>query len=293
MSRPPYPVELVPLLPRFLSGKRLPADWMQRAAEEHGIDRPAVLIALQVERGGERGIEERRLSSVYSTRPGSVTPALGAAESAGLIARGGRGWQATEQGRELASRLRHASFAHLGSLDAGPEPEVRAVAALLERAFQACAAAPEPATKRRTELGKGFRGGLTAPNALAALDQAVYGLWMFRDDCHIAAWQAAGLEGPALDVLTRIWRDRPASLEELVPQLVQQGPADVAAAVDRLRADGLVAPDRLEVTARGASLREGIESETDRLFFTPWPDEAAAGAARLKEGLERAIAAVS
>ena len=43
--------------------------------------------------------------------------------------------------------------------------------------------------------------------------------------------------------------------------------------------------DRLRVTSAGASARQAIEDETDRLFFTPWPDEVGARSAWIAEKL--------
>ncbi|HEX4744131.1 MAG TPA: hypothetical protein VFW12_05605 [Candidatus Limnocylindria bacterium] len=291
--RQPYPVDVVPLLPKFLSGKRLPADWIPRAAQELGIDRPAILMALLIERAGDAGLPERSAYSVYTTKLDASAPALAAAQGAGLIAKRDERWHATDAGRDLAGRLRRASDEHLGSLAAERADDFRRLADLLERAFQASVRAPEPAVKERLPLGLGFRRAHQASSPLAAVDQAVYGLWMFRDDCHIAAWRGQGFDGPTLDVLTRLWREGPATRDELVPLLVQQRPEDVDAALERLRRDGRVEPGSLRLTARGRSDRDAIESETDRLFFAPWPEAVGAEGPWIRERLEEAVAAIS
>lgn len=291
--RPPYPLEIVLLLPKFLTGRRLPADWMPRTAQEHGIDRPALLIAMLIERAGEGGLPERRVYSVYSTKVDTSAPALAAAQGAGLIAKREDRWFATQRGRELALQLRKASDEHLGTVATMPPDDAGRLSELLERAFQAATRAAEPAVKDRLPLGLGFRRGHTPSSVLAAIDQAIYGLWMFRDDCHIAAWRGAGLDGPTLDVLTRIWREQPGSLDELAPTLMQQRPLDVSAAVARLRADGLVERDELRVTERGRAMREGIEAETDRLFFTPWPEDVGSEGTWIRQRLEQVVASVS
>ena len=291
--RPPYPVDVVPLLPKFLSGRRLPADWIQRVTEELGIDRPAVLIALLIERSGDSGLADRSVHSVYTTKLDASAPALEAAQGAGLITKGGDRWVATERGRALAMRLRKASDEHLGTIATIPANELRRLGELLERAFQAATQAPEPRVKDRLPLGLGFRRGLRPSNAVAAIDQAAYGLWMFRDDCHIAAWRGAGFDGPTLDVLTRIWREQPGSLDELAPTLVQQRPEDVAAAVDHLRRDGLVEREALRVTERGRAKREAVEAETDRFFFAAWPEDVGAEGPWIRERLEQVVASIS
>ena len=291
--RPPYPVDVVPLLPKFLSGKRLPADWIPRAAQERGIDRPAILLALLIERAGDAGLPERSAYSVYTTKLDTSTAALAAAQGAGLVAKRGDRWHATDAGRDLAARLRRASDEHLGAIATERTSDLGRLADLLERAFQASAKAPEPSAKDRLPLGLGFRRGHTASNPLAAVDQAVYGLWMFRDDCHIAAWRSRGFDGPTLDVLTRLWREQPHTRDELVPMLMQQRPEDVDAALERLRRDGRVEPGSLRLTDRGRSDRDAVEAETDRLFFAPWPEDAGAEGAWIRDRLAEAVAAIS
>lgn len=291
--RPPYPVDVVPLLPKFLSGRRVPADWIQRITGELGIDRPAVLIAMAIERAGEAGLAERSVYSVYTTKLDASAPALAAAQGAGLITKSGDRWVATARGRDLAMRLRKASGEHLGTIATIPADELLRLSELLERAFQGATQAPEPSVKDRLPLGLGFRRGLRPLNAMAAIDQAAYGLWMFRDDCHIAAWRGAGFDGPTLDVLTRIWREQSGTLDELAPTLMQQRPEDVSAAVDRLRRDGLVERDALRVTERGRAKREAVEAETDRCFFTPWPEDVGAEGPWIRERLEQVVASIS
>ena len=122
---------------------------------------------------------------------------------------------------------------------------------------------------------------------------AVYGLWQVRDDCHMAAWRAAGLTGPQIEVLTAIWRGKAADETALIDLMPHQRPEDVSAAVARFRRDGLVEPDALRTTERGARVRQQIEDETDRLFFTPWPAEVGARADWVAGTLARLNAALA
>jgi len=112
---------------------------------------------------------------------------------------------------------------------------------------------------------------------MARLDAAIFGLWQVRDDCHVQAWRDAGLAGPALDVLTKVWRKEAKTVEELSGAARPE--ADTRAALQELRDSGLLAPGPdqsdqadLSVTAKGTGTRERIEAETDRYFFAPWPD---------------------
>ena len=101
----------------------------------------------------------------------------------------------------------------------------------------------------------------------------------------MAAWRASGLTGPEVEVLTRTWREEAADESSLADLLPHQRPEDVSAAITRLRADRLVESDVLRATDRGATVRQKIEDETDRLFFAPWPDDVGARGAWIAEKL--------
>ena len=125
-----------------------------------------------------------------------------------------------------------------------------------------------------------------ASKPMVALENAVNGIWQARDDCHMAAWRAAGLDGPTLDTLTRVWRHEATSEANLASKLTAQRPADVAAQLARLRRDGVVAADGVpRTTDKGAKLRQGIEDETDRLFFPPGRTDVGASAGWIREQL--------
>jgi hypothetical protein len=147
--------------------------------------------------------------------------------------------------------------------------------------------ADEPKKRQHTPFGFGYRGDEPQAGSFAQLDAAVYGLWQVRDDCHMAAWRASGSSGPEVEVLTRLWREEAADDAALSDLLTHQRPEDVKAAVARLRSEGLVEPLTLKVTAGGATARQRIEDETDRLFFDPWPDDVGAKSAWIAERLVR------
>jgi hypothetical protein len=105
-------------------------------------------------------------------------------------------------------------------------------------------------------------------------EQAVSCLFGYRDDAHIAAWKPGGLDGPTVEALTFLWRGDADSLDSLCAKLAHRGhPRQVyAAGVEELRRQGyLQGPDSsLDLTESGRRFREGIEQETDRLFYAPW-----------------------
>ena len=247
-------------------------------AEELGLDRPAFIWAINLSYRGERGAsgEPGDLASAYSTIPDRWLPMAAAARGAGLAEERGGRWYLTQKGRELAAEMHRASRAHYATLAPLPQEELAELARLLDRAFQAGAKASEPAERQHTPFALVYRGDDPPPGSFAQLDAAVYGLWQVRDDCHMAAWRASGLSGPEVEVLTRVWRDEAADESALSELLPHQRPEDVRAAVARFRKDGLVEKDALATTKRGSEARQDIEDETDRLFFTPWPDDVGA-----------------
>jgi hypothetical protein len=250
--------------------------------EELGIDRPAFNfvvggVALQPEEGA-------RLVDVfnpYATVFDQWHAPAAAARGAGLVDEVGGKWHATGKGRELFARVRREADAYLATLAPIATPELARLAGLLGRALAAVEASDVP--KDHIPRTARFRGDGTI--AMVALENALFGLWQARDDCHMSSWRAAGFDGPTLDVLTRIWRNEASDDAGLAARVTQQRPEDVRAGVMRLRRDGLVRSEALAVTERGAAARQAVEDETDRRFFSPWPSDVGAQSGWIKDRL--------
>lgn len=283
--RPPYPVELVPLLPEFLNKRRTKFTFPLRLLEELRIDRPALFFAISgvAPQGGGRLSE---LWNPYATQWDQHQAASSAARDAGLVDEKDGRWDLTLKGRETMKRVRHEADAYLATL---PSPlaleDLARLASLLGRAFDATAASLDP--RWHSHIPRAARmGGDATTHPMIALENAVFGLWQARDDSHMAAWRQAGFDGPTLDALTRIWRAEAAAEDELAAKLTSQRPTDVAEELARLRRDGLVTTDGpLRTTEKGARARQAIEDETDRLFFSAWPDDVASSAGWLRDKL--------
>ena len=281
--REPYPLALVPLLPQFLTRRRAKADFPLRAMERLGLDRPSYFFAIDLGIQDRRGARPQDIgNATYRTSDEPLRATAAAGESAGLIARADGRWSLTDKGRIALDEFRRAIDAHYASLSPIPSGELTSLADLLDQAFRAASASAEPATREHTPRAARHRWQEPS-SAMARLDAAIFGLWQVRDDCHVQAWRDAGLAGPALDVLTKIWRNEVKAVEDL------SGPArpeaDTRAALQQLRDAGLLAPgsdrsDRsdLTITAKGTGTRERIEAETDRYFFASWPDSVGAKA---------------
>ena len=285
--KPPYPVEIPPLLPLFLNKRRAKMTFPLHKTEELGLDRATFIWTINLSYRGERGAsaEPGDLTSVYGTIPGRWLPMAAAARGAGLAEERDGRWYLTEKGRGLAAAMHEAARAHYATLTPLPKDDLAELARLLDRAFLASAKADEPKKRQHTAFAFGYRGDEPPAGSFAQLDVAVYGLWQVRDDCHLAAWRASGRSGPEVEVLTRLWREEAADEAALSDLLTHQRPEDVEAAVARLRSEGLVETRALKATAAGATVRQKIEDETDRLFFTPWPDDVGAKSAWIAEKL--------
>src|SRR5438477_164804 len=84
--RPPYPVEIPPLLPLFLNKRRAKMTFPLQKTEELGLDRPTFIWAINLSYRGDRGAsaEPGDLTSVYGTIPGRWMPMAAAARASGL-----------------------------------------------------------------------------------------------------------------------------------------------------------------------------------------------------------------
>ena len=292
--RPPYPVEIPPLLPLFLNKRRVKLTLPLKKTEELGIDRPSYIWAVNLSYRGDAGAtpEPGDLASVYATIPNRWLPMAAAARGAGLAEERGGRWFLTAKGKDLAKELHQAARDHYATLDVLPKAELAELAGLLDRAFKASAKTSEPERRQHTPFALAYRGDEPPAGSFAQLDAAIYGLWQVRDDCHMAAWRATGMNGPEVEVLTRMWRDEAADEAALAELLPHQRPEDVRATLERFRGDGLVERDALRTTERGAKARQAIEDETDRLFFTPWPDDVGAKGPWIAEKLAEVNAAL-
>jgi hypothetical protein len=290
--REPYPLAFVPLIPQFLQRRRAKADFPLRAMERYGLDRPSYLFAIDLGTQDPRGAGPRDIgSATYRTNDEPIRATAAAAVSAGLIAWGDGHWSLTDKGRTALDDFRRAIDAHYASLSPIGASDLDELATLLDQAFRSAASSAEPKTREHTP--RAVRHRWQEPSSpLARLDAAVYGLWMVRDDCHVQAWRDAGLTGPALDVLTKVWRKEATTVAELSSPARPE--ADTQAAVRELRDAGLLAGgDPLAATAKGAGARERIEAETDRYFFSPWPDSVGRKADWLTEKLGAVNAALA
>jgi hypothetical protein len=257
--------------------------------EELGLDRPAFFFVINLSYQPDEGARLEQLGNPYPTVFDSQLAAASAARGAGLVDESGGRWRLTANGRELAATFRKESTTYFATLEPIPRADLARLASLLGEGLASIERSDVP--KDHLLRVARYRGDGKTP--MGALDDAVFGLWQARDDCHMASWRDAGFTGPVFDVLTRLWRKEAATEPELAAKLSGQRPADIRSALAALRRDGLVRADGLETTARGAAARQHIEDETDRRFFAPWPDRVGRDGPWIRERLAAVNAALA
>jgi len=100
----------------------------------------------------------------------------------------------------------------------------------------------------------------------------------YRGDSHLASWVAHGLSALEVMLLSEPWWGYKLNSA----MRTRAWPADeVAAAIDSLRARGLLAPEGDELTAEGRALRESVEAMTDRSMAPLFDAVGPAGTAEL------------
>lgn len=96
----------------------------------------------------------------------------------------------------------------------------------------------------------------------------------YRDDSHIAAWQAHNIEGHAWEVLTYLWRGEFASADTWYEKLgFRRIPHEIYSRdLEELAARGWAQEEGgdYHMTAEGKRNRQEADEMTDRYFFAPW-----------------------
>jgi Mn-dependent DtxR family transcriptional regulator len=175
----------------------------------------------------------------------------------------------TEKGRAQALSILRALRAHHATIQPMPASEMNRMEEMLESMVTAADdAATPPGTWCLTRTRR-----LAPPDDAAPTTKVDYYLSClnaFRDDSHLAAWQAFEVSAEEWELFTSIWRSELKTLEELSTELAFRGQTRevYAAALIHLAAMGWIAETDggYSLTAAGKTLREQVESTTDQLF---------------------------
>ena len=295
--------QIVDMLPEFLTKRLATFDPKADAyAKENGLSRSAVGIlngALTLREGDLVQRSRTVWRSPYAVKRPAVEQGYAELVAAGLAEAVPGGWRLRPRALDIANESSRRIRAHLRGLPL-PDAATRRVAVDLVRLTGRI-----PANAERAALIRRVRPSSDEPASDAvASSLAAAELWSFRDDCHIAAWQAASYEGPAFEVLSFVWSS-PAdvswtkigghrTIDDLAKALApRQERSDIERNVDELVTRGDLARegDDVRITEQGQRSRDAIEKETDRRYFAIWDlDDAAT--ARLGDDLRAVIDAL-
>jgi hypothetical protein len=268
---------LVDLIPQYLMRRMRGWTELPSILDETGLGpNRALLRALVTETDPGASMSEAELRAnlfnPYATIH-SYLESLPVLVERGYLSVEGDRYTVTPQGRALVERLERAGRAYLATLDPLPAADLARLADTFADIAARLWVAAEPAAKPHQDRVRRLPSAEGSP-AMARLEEAVYALWMARDDAHNAAWRAAGFDGPAFDLLTRIWAGEADTVAELIERVSGgQRPEDVQRGLAVLIEKGYVIAEggALRLTPAGRATRDAIEVETDRIYFAPWP----------------------
>lgn len=289
-------------MPLFLGRRRVGVTSPRILAEQLGIEPPLFFTMMQLNLiqgsyGGEpitHGQARVWSRYAYSSRD-HLSNHLAALKEKGLVGEDEDGhFTLTPNARKAVEATHEAGKAHVARLQPLPQEELETLAGQLERAVEAVMNDPVLAPRPGSHLA-GSRTLVTpGPGVpvMVRIEQAIYDLWLARDDSHIKAWRDANMEGPAVQLLTVLWLGETSSVKELTEILKHdQSPDDVEAILAYLFDKDYVARngDEIKLTPAGVLAREDIERDTDRVYFASWPhteEEAAWIRDRLRKVVE-------
>ncbi|MDQ3930953.1 MAG: hypothetical protein M3328_17640, partial [Chloroflexota bacterium] len=276
------------LMPRFLRKRRAGLPALQETIEEVtrrlGLDRRTffTLVLLRQIQGSydDNPITVSEIRSwstfLYSTIDATAAPLATLKEKGLLHEDAGGALDLSREAREAVDQLHATARAQLARLQPLAPGDLGSLTGRLERTVQGILNDPVLSPRPGSHLA-GSRSlatfGPDAP-AMVRLEQAIFDLWMARDDAHIKSWRDAGLEGPAMQVLTLLWLGEANTVSGLAELLREdQSPEDLESSLAYLTAKELTVQhgDLVQLTPKGVLEREDIERDTDHIYFAPWP----------------------
>lgn len=274
--------QLPPMMPQFLRKRRAGLSAVREIAAELGIIPPLLFTLVQMRfvagSYGDKPITEAHVRALdpYATRDLLSEPLAQLAQT-GLLLKDGQGSiLLSPRAAKAVEQLQVAGRAHVAALQPLPPGDLANLARLLQLGRDALQAEGAPWNRPGAHIlgAHSFAVSQLDASVMVNIEQAIYDLWMARDDAHIAAWRAAGLEGPAMAALTQVWSREAGTLAEIAEKLrPQQSAQDVESSVAYLVANGYIEQTGGDVslTPQGARVRDSIEGQTDRIYFEPWP----------------------
>ncbi len=243
--------------------------------------------------GEEKGVSLRTWSlllAVYKFEPEITTPAhflvrvpytsadvymerLETAVRQGWLEQGvAGGYQLTSAGRAATFDIMDAARKAMARHNPLAEKDSQQLAGYTDKLVKACLETPPPPDTWSIKLSRKLMP--EAQPAMPFIEQGFSCLEAYRDDAHLASWQASGLSAMGLETLTLLWRGEVSSLDDICTALAHRGhPCKVyQLAIQELRERGLISGNagQLAVNGKGRVFRNHVEEDTDALFFAPW-----------------------
>jgi hypothetical protein len=275
--------QIPPLMPQFLSKRRLGLPAAREAIARLGIEPPAFFAlvrfyTIQGSYGGAVSVPQARLwsSYIYSARD-TLSSLVAAWQSRGLVEEVAEGrYRLTPEAERMVRDLHEAARAFVSRSQPLPSEELRALTEELERAATAVIGDPHLSPRAGSHLAGSRSLAVFGPDAplMVRVEQAIYDLWLARDDAHTGAWRDAGMEGPPMQILTLLWAGAASSISTVLEQLGPGvSPDELEWSLVYLLERDLITRDgdALSLTPSGALLREDIERDTDLTYFASWP----------------------
>jgi hypothetical protein len=218
-------------------------------------------------------VERLRVRAIWSA-PGLVKALLELMASEQWLDRVGEEYTLTDAGRELlrsrqALRAERFRAARIGV----PDADVLRAERLLDRIIVACLNAPTPPGSWCVQYSR-RRAPEASTSTLDKLIHHISDLNAFRDDAHMAAWRAHGVEGYEWETFTHVVRGLANDAKALFTTLAYRGYAlhEFRMALGALTQRGWIAAEgqAYQVTEQGRSVHDDAERLTDTYFFAPW-----------------------
>ena len=179
----------------------------------------------------------------------------------------------TEVGAKTIRAVLKSAYNAIGGILPLSVIDLMDLASTLKEMTDLCMRAPEPPGKWCIEHTRKLDPGQTNPT-MVRIDQFISELVAYRDDAHLAAWNAYGISGHAWNILTLLWSDGTLSIETIQEKLEPRGFSvdETKEALDQLSKKGWVLSSGMEVKISpfGAEIRRIAEETTDRYYYAPF-----------------------
>jgi hypothetical protein len=184
------------------------------------------------------------------------------------------GYSPTEIGINVAQKIWRQAGVSLADLKPMPEKSLQHIFNFLERLVEASLATPEPPYRFYLSHKKNNYQRLGTVYPLEIFVVLFGELSAYRDDMHIATWQAYQVEGHAWDMFDKIYSEESLTIDGMYAKLKRRGLLqdiyiqDLQELIER----GWVIEraNEYQITPAGKKIREDVEAETERFFFAPW-----------------------